>query len=420
MTKLLPEQLRASHELTARIDDYGVGLLWGEVRSGKTRPFVHVSRNYKRVLIVTKKDAIKGINSEAAELGVTPDVINYHSVHKMKGEYDLVVFDECHLYISNKSPKHTPIWNKCREYTHDVDVVFCSGTPTSEGFSKLYNMLALSDDSPFKKFPTFAHWYHGMNIHKVGTNLIALSKTSTSKWTAEPIVKTVDGYGLLTHNYNSNGDMVPDYTHTKEAKILKAVEHLVVRLTTTDTGHKYFTKDVLHHIPLTRRQSRMIELLERDGIIELPNGVILADSSASLKMKQHQISGGIGVTYHEDDGGAYLFNRSLKIEYIKNKFNVDNTVILSYYIIEQEILSQHFPHTGSVTKLSSGVDLSHFDTMVVFSMRHSSANYTQVRARLMNINRKKPIQVHYLISGVDEDILAKVHDKDHFTHVWFS
>ena len=57
--------------------------------------------------------------------------------------------------------------------------------------------------------------------------------------------------------------------------------------------------------------------------------------------------------------------------------------------------------------------------MIVYSMAFSSANYFQVKARLMNVNRKTPMSVHYLISGIDKYVLKAVQSKSNFTTRWF-
>ena len=375
-----PEQLRASKEITEKLDKYGIALLWGQVRSGKTRPFLYASKNYNKTLIVTKKDAMSGVHSEADEVGVDVDIINYHSISKMKPVYDLIVFDECHLYISPQQAKPPKIWNACKQFTKDVDIIFCSGTPTAEGWTKLYHMLSLSDDSPFSKYKRFTQWFAD--------------------------------YGIPKTLYIGN-NKVPCYKTGKKDKIINAVSHLVISLTTKDTGHTHEANDIICDIPMTHRQNRLVELLERDKYIPLPQGVLLGDTAVKRLIKRHQIAGGIGVNLEDD--GQYLFKRSEKVEYIKERFNVDTTIILSHYIIEQEVLSKIFPHTGSVTKMSSGVDLSHFENMVIFSMAFSAANYIQVRARMMNINRKTEVNVYYLISGIDKYVYDAVSKKQNFT-----
>ncbi len=416
---LKPAQRRASTELSKTLQTKGLALLWGAIRSGKTRTFLEASKGYP-TLVVTKKDSMSGILSEAKEIGAEVDVINYHSIHKKDpNDYKLIILDECHLYIASATPKHPPIWKEVVKFTRGKFCIFASGTPTPEGYAGLYRMLALSSWTPFP-FKRFTEFF------KV--------------------------YGIPSQTYL--GDRaVPCYKKTKVNLITSKIEPYVVRLNRKETGHKHEAKDVIHEIPLNKLQKKMVKKLEKKHNWSNKDYEILADTPVKLLTKLHQIAGGIAVNVEplrldnpdfkplpkkkikkmtDDELIAYdeskyiykeqvyhLEERSPKIKYILDNFNPENTIILSYYKEEQEYLAKLFPHTGSVTKLSTGVDLSHFKTMVVFSMGFSSANYQQVRGRMMNINRKQKIKVHYLISGIDEYVLKAVKGKENFTSRWF-
>ena len=386
LNHLLPEQERAAKEIKSVLDKYKVCLFFGQVRSGKSRSFLQACRGFNNVLVVTKKDAIGGVLSEMSEIGITGvEVINYHSVTKCaRSRYDLVIFDESHLYISNSSPKTSKIWKDCKKICKGSLIIFCSGTPTAEGYGKLYHKLALSDHTPFIKYKKFADWFNDYGIKQ---------------------------------QIRVNGNTINTYKKCKDSLIKEAVSHLIVTLTTKDTGHMFEAEDIIHNIPMSRRQQRMYYLLDRDQFIKLPQGLLLADTPVKLLSKKHQIAGGIGVKL--EDNCSYTFKNCRKCSYILKEFEVHRTIILANYITEQSFLASIFPHVGSVTKLSSGVDLSNFNTMVIYSMSFSAANYFQVRARMMNVNRKTPIKVHYLHSGIDKYVYEAVSSKQNFTSSWF-
>jgi len=420
--KLLKKaQLKASKQISKRLQQYGIALLWGQVRAGKTRSFLHASLGY-RTLVVTKKDAIDGILSEAKELNLEVDVINYHSLHKVSKDnnYQLIIFDEAHLYISPSQPKAPAIWLKAKQLSDRKFTIFASGTPTSEGYGGLYWMLRLSTWTPFK-YKRFTDFFKD--------------------------------YGIPSTIYTSTRE-VPSYKKTKSDKIKNAISHLVVTLKRSDTGHKYEVIDQDHFIKTTKEQSKMLKKINgKDRLCVKDNVEILADTGAKLLSKNHQISSGIFVygeklikpnpkfvkvkkkirkkfttdeiiAYEKSkmilvDNLYYFKKVSPKVDYILKNFDVDKTIILSYYVPEQEYLAKIFPHTGSVTKMSTGKDLSMYETMIVFSMSFSASNYEQVRGRLMNVARKTQMVCHYLICGYDNYVLEAVRAKEDFTYSWY-
>lgn len=402
--QLSKAQLKASKQLTKRLKKFGIGLLWGQIRSGKTRAFLEASSPYK-TLVVTKKDSQSGILSEAKEIGVEVDVINYHSIHKMNpDDYELIVLDECHLYISNASPKHKPVWMNVVKFTKGKLLIYASGTPTPENYAGLYHMLALSTWSPLP-FPRF------------------------TKFFAE--------YGIPSTTYTGTLE-VPCYKKTQTTKLLAKIEHLVVRLTRVDTGHVHEAQDVYHNVSMNKEQRKIQKSLDKKGLW-LKGGVdILTDTPVKFLGKSHQIAGGISIKAESlasnnpnwdgvDDDSEFLstpqvykFKKTApKVKYIQENFDPETTIILSYYQDEQKALAKLFPHTGSVTKMSTGVDLSHFKTMVIYSMAFSSANYEQVKGRLMNVKRTTPISVHYLVTGIDQYVIEAVSKKSNFTSNWY-
>ena len=196
---------------------------------------------------------------------------------------------------------------------------------------------------------------------------------------------------------------------------------------------------------MNKEQDKMIHKLQKHGIVEKGDIEILADTPVKMLSKLHQIAGGfavkgedeiiknpkwikgkkkrmkkLGIEKHKAIPTTYYLKKvPPKVDYILKNFDPETTIILSHYKHEQEYLKGLFPHTGSVTKMSTGVDLSHFKTMIIYSMAFSSANYEQVKGRLMNVKRDTPINVHYLISGIDRYVLKAVKDKENFTSRWY-
>jgi hypothetical protein len=124
----------------------------------------------------------------------------------------------------------------------------------------------------------------------------------------------------------------------------------------------------------------------------------------------YQLSGG-GIT---DDTGEYHHLSSEKINYIHSNFDINNTAIMCHYIEERERLKIEFPHVYSSTADAEGVDLSMFSDLIIYSQNFSTGKHAQRRARQANVNRDKPITVHFLIAespAIDGHIYQTVSKK---------
>ena len=71
-----------------------------QVRTGKTLTSLATAYKYgaSKVLFVTKKKAISDIIDQFHQAGfdIEIKVVNYESLHKHDGDYDLVILDEAH------------------------------------------------------------------------------------------------------------------------------------------------------------------------------------------------------------------------------------------------------------------------------------------------------------------------------------
>lgn len=157
---------------------------------------------------------------------------------------------------------------------------------------------------------------------------------------------------------------------------------------------------------------------------ELPNDyTILTDTAGKLLQKKHQISGGTVKAiddFDESKTKVHIFRNIPKVKYILDNFDIDNTIILSFYIPEQELLAEIFPHVASLGKNSDGVDYSHFEHLIVYSFGFHAVTYEQVRGRQMNFEtRNSDVIMHFLISGIDEYVYEAVSNKQDFTASWY-
>lgn len=388
--KALPHQVNKATTLVRKLKLYGLTLFAGEVRSGKTAAFILAAETITpKYIVITKKGAIDGVKK------FTNNVTNYHQVSKLKPEYDLVVLDECHRYITGY-PKRSKLWKDIYNITSKAKyIIFSSGTPTPESYAMLFNMLALSLDNPWNRYKKFTQWHQDYGIY--ATKVIGYDEARGKVRTAL------------------------DYSQTKDDKILKDIDHLKVSMTRVEAGHKFEPTDKLHLIPLTTQQEEIISTIKKSRIYNFNEEYsIVCDTASKYLQKLHQIAGGFVNAVDLCEQTKVFQVDSNKVKYIQENFNPDDTIILAYYIPEQEYLASIFPNVGSLTKNSDGVDFSHFKNMVIYSMGFSAATYQQVIGRQLNfMTRKEEVIIHFLISGLDQYVYDAVSSKQNFTTKWY-
>lgn len=384
--KALPHQETKARSIVRKLRLYGLALFAGEVRSGKTAAFILAADQLSdgNFIVITKKGAIPGVQK------FTPHVTNYHQACKLDPKYKVVVLDECHRYITGY-PKRSTIWQDVAKICAAADyIIFSSGTPTPESLAMLFNMLALSPDSPWRDYPRYTLWHQF--------------------------------YGIPYQIKIAGGMLVNQWDRVKDDKIMKDIEHLIVSMTRSDAGHKFEPSDKLHYVDMTEEQEEIYEILEKDKIYGMDQCyAIVCDTPSKYLQKLHQVSGGFVNAVDDIDDKTRVYEiDSNKVQYIKDNFDPDDTIILAYYIPEQEYLAKHFPNVGSITKNSDGVDYSHFKNMVIYSMGFSAATYQQVIGRQLNfMTRKEEVIIHFLISGIDQYVYKAVSDKKNFTVKWY-
>jgi hypothetical protein len=410
------QQRKTSKKLFYLLKNKKMAILSGETRSGKTLVFLEAASQLGvKTLVVTQKNAIKGIEAQSNSPHIS--VTNYSQVKNLpkNSNFGLIVLDECHRWIA-KYPKTSTIWNNLKPYCKGVPIVFSSGTLTPETHATLFNMLKLSDYGPWISYPKFTMWFYGYSIWlntKSGENR-AFSLGLTPKMSHFEHVRDVTkSYGFPYKKYMGTRT-VDAYDRVNSEMIMKDVEPYTVTMTTEGAGIKHKPVDKLISIPLTKTQERAVERIRKHKIDETKG--IVCETPAAFIQKSHQISGGFVFT---DDETIYRFKKNNKIEWIKKNIDPEKTFILAYYKEEQEELAKLFPHTGSITKLAEGGNLSMYETIVAYSIGFSAATYWQFRARQMNKTRETPITILFLMSGIDNYVYRAVSNKKNFTLAWY-
>lgn len=362
-----PHQIALKDEALPILRQYGIVYLAAEERTGKTLAAILLAESVpgKSVLVVTKKKAIDGwLETLNAYKGTTKayTVTNYHRVLKCQPEYDLVILDEAHNYLSSY-PKHGKIWREVKPICKGRPIIYISATPHAQGPQQLYGQLSISSFSPWKKHKNFYEWF---------------------RLFGKP------------YDIKINGVPIRQYDKCDEELILGSCEHLFVTKTRRELGFAQEPTDKIHWVPLyTNTKAVYNELLEHN-IVELSIGTLVCDTKSKLRYALHQLEGGTA----KIDDNRYVLANDEKVQYIKQTFGDTKDLVIMYnYIPERDKLEQHFKHATilQATSFAEGVDLHEYENLVIYSQDFSTARHTQRRARQANKKRTTPIIVHYLL-----------------------
>ncbi|OAV66140.1 Type III restriction enzyme, res subunit [Bacteroidales bacterium Barb6] len=122
-----------------------------EVRTGKTFTALAAVGKYEAasVLFVTKKNALPSIEADYGTLSpaYALTAVNFESLHKVTGTYDLVIIDEAHS-VGAAFPKPSKKAQELKRICQGLPIVYLSGTPSPESYSQMYHQLYASSRSP--------------------------------------------------------------------------------------------------------------------------------------------------------------------------------------------------------------------------------------------------------------------------------
>lgn len=376
---------------------FKIVLLVMEMRTGKTNTSFNIVKEggYKHCLFVTTKKAISSIKSDYSDGDYSFEltVINYASIHKVIGPFDVVIIDESHSL--GAFPKPSLRTKEVKRVCKGLPIIYLSGTITPESLSQIYHQLWVSTYSPFKE----------INFYK---------------WANTYVDKKIRIINSMSTN---------DYSRARAELIKPIINPLIIDFTQKEAGFKHEVEDKLVFVQMPDNIRKIYKAIEKDGVTYYNGYSISTNQAADVLNKLSQICGGT-IIYDELEEGK-IIDRS-KVDFIKQNFKGKKIAIYYRYKAEFKLLSSEFNWTsdpmvfkeannavflGQLTSHREGVDLSTADTMIVYNMDYSATTYFQVRQRMQKYDRDKPMVVHYLMfdNSIEIDIMKAVCKKKNFT-----
>lgn len=372
------------------------------VRLGKTATSLNVAKLYnaKKVLFLTKKKAISSIQEDYSKFGFNEffvlDVINDESLHKVSGEYDLIIHDEHHRFGSFPKPS-----KGAKDFKFKFSrkpMIFLSGTPTPESFSQIFHQFWVSNYSPFG---------HG--------NFYGWSKEYVN------VTQKNLGFGLIN-----------DYSKANKDKIDKVVNEYMISFTQKEAGFSTEIIEKILYVEIKDSTKQLIERLKKDLFIQGKEESITADTAAKLMQKIHQLYSG---TIKFDSGNKKVLDHS-KAEFISQKFAGKKIAIFYKFTEELEALRDIFKNqlTTDLDEFNTtdknfavqivsgreGISLRNAEFLVYYNIDFSATSYWQSRDRLTYQDRLEN-QVYWIFSsgGIESKILKAVAKKKNYTLSYF-
>lgn len=351
-----------------------------EERCGKTLVAIMTCEaiDVQRILVLTKKKGIKGWEDTLTKFKHIKHytVTNYHQAKKFNPkDYDLVILDEAHNYISN-FPKRSATWKAVRHLTKGKPLIYLSATPYAQGVQLLFNQLALSDWSPFRQWSSPYSWFRDFGI-------------------PDPI-----------YLY---GRSVETYKKFRTEEVLGYVRHLFIKARRKELGFKHEPKDKLHYFELSDNVREVYNTLLKAKCIILNDKELLCDTSLKLRCSLHMLEGGVAKIGNE----YIILGNTEKIEYIKYHWGDSKNMVIMYnYIAEGQKLAKHFKNATilQATSNAEAIDLYNKEHLIIYSQDFSTARHVQRRARQANMKRETPITVHFLLvkKAISEQVYKTV------------
>jgi len=372
-----------------------------EVRTGKTLTSLQTAENYgaKNVLFLTKIRAFSSIQNDydAMDFSFKLTIANDESLHKVVGDFDLVIHDEHHRFGAYPKPNVTAKLFK-EKFGH-LPMIFLSGTPTAESHSQWYHQFWVSNHSPFEE----------VNFYKWANKYVDIKLKHL-------------GYA-----------QVKDYSDARKKDFWHHIRYYILTFTQVQAGFETQVYENILYCDMSALSYKIIDKLQTDLVVINKQGqTILADTSVKLQQKLHQLYSG---TCKFEDGTSKVIDYS-KAEFINNHFKGKKIAIFYKFVEEYNALKSVLKDklTNNLEDFNSsdkwialqivtgreGISLSKADYLVYYNIDFSAISYWQSRDRLTTMERKAN-DVYWIFTndGIEAKIYASVQQKKDYTNALF-
>ena len=371
-----------------------------EVRTGKTLTALGVAEKLgiTNLLFVTKKKAISSIEDDYKKLmpGYKITVINYESLHKITGKFDLLVLDEAHTLGAYPKPSKRTKLVKEIILRQNPFVILMSGTPTPESFSQIYHQVYACPKNPFNEYKSF---------YKFAKDYVNV------------VQKVINSFHI--NNYDDGKPV-----------ILDRMKPYMISYTQKEAGFKSEIQEHVLKVQMSELTYRFVKEMREHGVIEgkKTKEVILGDTGVKKMSKIHQLFSG---TVKLENGKRMVTDLS-KAKFINTEFKKRKIGIFYKFKAEYDALKQVygddltddldvFKQTDKNIALQivsgrEGISLKEADCLVYYNIDFSALSYWQSRDR-MTTKDSNVSDVYWIFAekGIETKIYKTVTKKKDYT-----
>ena len=371
-----------------------------EVRTGKTLTALGVADKLgiTNLLFVTKKKAIGSIEADYKKLmpSYQITVINYESLHKVTGKFDLLVLDEAHTLGAYPKPSKRTKLVKEIILRQNPFVILMSGTPTPESFSQIYHQVYACPKNPFNQYKSFYKF---------------------AKEYVNVVQKVINSFHI--NNYDDGKPV-----------ILDRMKPYMISYTQKEAGFKSEIKEHVLRVEMSKLTYDFVKEMREHGVItgKKTKEVILGDTGVKKMSKIHQLFSG---TVKLENGKRMVTDLS-KARFIRTKFKDMKVGIYYKFKAEYDALKQvygdnltddlqEFKATNKNIALQivsgrEGISLKEADCLVYYNIDFSALSYWQSRDR-MTTKDSKVSDVYWIFAerGIETKIYKTVTKKKDYT-----
>jgi hypothetical protein len=399
MYKLRDYQEKISIEASEKLKKLNIVCLICEVRVGKSLMALNTAYLYgaKNVLFLTKKRAISSIESDYKNFNYDNyfkiTIINNESLHKVNGDFDLVIHDESHRFGAFPKPNKTA--KDFKKMFSKLPLIMLTGTFHPESHSQIYHQFWVSDYTPFKE-KTFYKW---------AANYVNVKDRHL-------------GYAV-----------VKDYSNGIAKLINPIIKPYLITFTQAEAGFETEVKETVLKVRMQDLTYKLANTLKKDLYLTSKDGnEVIADTAVKLMQKLHQIYSGTVLF----ENSTYRIFDTTKAEFIKDRFKGKRLGIFYKFKAEYDVLKQVFKddltndldtfnngckHIAlQIVSGSEGISLKNADYLIYYNIDFSAKNYWQSRDRLTTMQRKSN-NVFWIFAenGIEENIYNSVLNKKNYT-----
>jgi hypothetical protein len=322
------------------------------------------------------------------------DVINYESLHTVKGKYDLIILDEAHGLgafpkPSGRAKRVRELYNK-----NNARVILMSGTPTPESYCQMFHQVNYLPNNPF---------FHFKNFYAFARVLAVIKQKK---------------FGGFTVN---------DYKDGKKI-ILDRMAPYMISYTQKQAGFDVENYETVLEVEMNTNTYYLTKTLKKDLVVQGNKEVILADTAVKLMSKLHQMYSG---TVKFESGRSTVLDYT-KAEFIYNKFQGNKIGIFYKFKEEYNALKkvykdkltdtlEDFNNSNKSIALQivsgrEGISLKQADFLVYYNIDFSATSYWQSKDRMTTKDTKQN-HIYWVFSkgGIEKKIYNVVSQKKKYT-----